>query len=237
MHHILFYTPFKLSTWNNEVLRFSTHHILHASQTHTWRYSYTFLFSVYHILHASQTQKEQSMVFCDLVLIIFYTHLKLPIRLLTSLPYFVPIVFYTHLKLYNDNDIRRKSFIAISFHTHLKLPSTIPVAIRHLVPIIFYTHLKPYPTSLVDENDFVPITFYTHLRHMNNLLYDLFCTRHILHTSQTYSVLVVCVICFLPIIFYTLLKPNSHNKHLHDCFVPIIFYTPLKHWGVLLYPC
>ena len=215
MHHILFYTPFKLSTWNNEVLRFSTHHILHASQTHTWRYSYTFLFSVYHILHASQTQKEQSMVFCDLVLIIFYTHLKLPIRLLTSLPYFVPIVFYTHLKLYNDNDIRRKSFIAISFHTHLKLPSTIPVAIRHFVPIIFYTHL----------------------RHMNNLLYDLFCTRHILHTSQTYSVLVVCVICFLPIIFYTLLKPNSHNKHLHDCFVPIIFYTPLKHWGVLLYPC
>ena len=185
MHHILFYTPFKLSTWNNEVLRFSTHHILHASQT----------------------QKEQSMVFCDLVLIIFYTPLKLihgailthfclvsiifythlkpnkatksksgsfvliifytplklPIRLLTSFPCFVPIVFYTHLKLYNDNDIRRKSFIAISFHTHLKLPSTIPVAIRH----------------------FVPITFYTPLKHMNNLLYNLFCTRHILHTSQT----------------------------------------------------
>ena len=170
MHHILFYTPFKLSTWNNEVLRFSTHHILHASQT----------------------QKEQSMVFCDLVLIIFYTPLKLPIRLLTSLPCFVPIIFYTHLKLYNDNDIRRKSFIAISFHTHLKLPSTIPVAIRHFVPIIFYTPLK----------------------HMNNLLYNLFCTRHILHTSQTLGGVVISLLIVLYPSYSTHIS-NFHNMG-HD---------------------
>ena len=117
---------------------------------------------IYYFTHLSNSAHGITK-YCDLVLIIFYTPLKLPIRLLTSLPCFVPIIFYTHLKLYNDNDIRRKSFIAISFHTHLKLPSTIPVAIRH----------------------FVPITFYTHLKHMNNLLYNLFCTRHILHTSQT----------------------------------------------------
>ena len=169
------------------------------------------------------------MVFCDLVLIIFYTPLKLPIRLLTSLPCFVPIIFYTHLKLYNDNDIRRKSFIAISFHTHLKLPSTIPVAIRH----------------------FVPITFYTHLKHMNNLLYNLFCTRHILHTSQTdaqqmqtsfpfcthhilhTSQTLGGVVISLLIVLYPSYSTHLSNTGgccyiLVDSFVPIIFYTPLK---------
>ena len=146
---------------------------------------------IYYFTHLSNSVHGITK-YCDLVLIIFYTPLKLPIRLLTSLPCFVPIIFYTHLKLYNDNDIRRKSFIAISFHTHLKLPSTIPVAIRHFVPIIFYTPLK----------------------HMNNLLYNLFCTRHILHTSQTLGGVVISLLIVLYPSYSTHIS-NFHNMG-HD---------------------
>ena len=177
MHHILFYTPFKLSTWNNEVLRFSTHHILHASQT----------------------QKEQSMVFCDLVLIIFYTPLKLIHGAILTHFCLVSIIFYTHLKPNKATKSKSGSFVLIIFY---------------ILSNCLYDSSLPFP-----------VLYPSYSTHISNVLTILWSGLNVLYPSySTHLSNQEEIYCIQQYVLYPSYSTHLSNSHLVQSILSLVLY-------------
>ena len=93
---------------------------------------------IYYFTHLSNSVHGITK-YCDLVLIIFYTPLKLIHGAILTHFCLVSIIFYTHLKPNKATKSKSGSFVLIIFYTPLKLPIRLLTSLPCFVPIIFYT--------------------------------------------------------------------------------------------------